>query len=68
MKIIYEFDPYDDSLELNLTRNASKNYNMVNDVKEYIRSLYKHDDRDSIPKDELIEKLNEITEDFEFLG
>jgi hypothetical protein len=62
MKIIYEFDPYEDKYELEVFQKASSNAYKLNEIENYIRK-FKHDDRQNIPIDELKESIYSILGD-----
>jgi hypothetical protein len=62
MKIIYEFDPYEDKYELEVFQKASSNAYKLNEIENYIRK-FKHDDRKNISIDELKESIYSILGD-----
>lgn len=64
MKIIYEFDPYEDQEELKMFQKARDNLNRLYNIETYIRQLYKYDERDTIEIAELREKIYEILGDY----
>jgi hypothetical protein len=60
MKIIYEFDPYEDKEELELFRNASSNAVKLHDIEMYVRNLKKYSDQDTINIEKLWEDITSI--------
>lgn len=60
MKVIYEFDPHEDREELELFQKASDNHVKLHDISDYLRRLRKYDERDIIPKEEVIEAIYRI--------
>lgn len=63
MKIKYEFDPYEDKDDLLVFQNASNYYVQLIHIRDYIRSLNKYDERDLIPKEEIVDNIYEILGD-----
>ena len=63
MKIIYEFDPYEDKEELELFQNASVNAKKLDEITRYVRKLNKYDEREVISIEELVTNMNEILND-----
>jgi hypothetical protein len=59
MKIIYEFDPYEDRDELDFFQKAASNAYKLNEIEDYIRR-FKHDERETIPIEELKEHIYSI--------
>jgi hypothetical protein len=60
MKIIYEFDPYEDKEELEVFRQASANHCKLHDIEMYIRNLRKYDEREIISIEEVSDAITEI--------
>lgn len=60
MKIIYEFDPYEDKEELETYQKAGKNACKLYAIEMYIRKLSKYDNRTEISIDELKETIYNI--------
>lgn len=56
-KVILEFNLPEDREDYEMHYNASKYFCAIHDIKNYLRSLRKHDDRESIPKEELIDAI-----------
>ena len=63
MKIIYEFDPYEDKEELELFQNAGVNAKKLDEITRYVRKLNKYDEREVISIEELVTNMNEILND-----
>lgn len=60
MKIIYEFDPYEDKEELEVFRNASSNAAKLHDIERYVRNLRKYSDQKTIDVEKLSEEIAAI--------
>jgi hypothetical protein len=60
MKIIYEFDPYEDKEELEVFRNASANAVKLHDIERYVRNLRKYSDQKTIDVEKLSEDIAAI--------
>jgi len=60
MKIIYEFDPYEDKEELEVFRKASANHCKLHDIEMYVRNLKKYSDQDTINIEKLWEEITSI--------
>jgi hypothetical protein len=52
--------------EAELAQQAGELYSMLWDIAQYARTLRKYDDRESIPKDEVEQKLAELLSDFKY--
>lgn len=66
MKVTYEFDTCSESFdqqELNRVQNADNLASCVWDIQQQLRSWYKHDERGSIPVDEICDKIDDIIKD-----
>lgn len=57
MKITYEFDYYEDKDLRHEFEQGLDSLSAIFDIKNYLRNLRKHDDREFIPKEEIIEKI-----------
>lgn len=62
-KAILEFNLPEEREDFELHMNASKYFCAIHDIKNYIRQLNKYDERDTIPKEELTEKLYALLDD-----
>lgn len=62
-KAILEFNLPEDLSEYNLANNASNYYCAIDDIKNYLRKIRKYDERDLIPKQELLDAIYLILED-----
>lgn len=60
MKINYTFDPYEDKEDLLIFHNAKTTYTKLKEVESYLRKLRKYDERDVIPKQEIVDAIYEI--------
>lgn len=63
-KLILEFNLPEEREEAEITQKAGAYHSIIWDVQQYIRKLRKYDDRELIPKDELVDSLNELLIDF----
>lgn len=61
-KAILEFTLPEDNEDFKMHMNASKYYCAIEDIKNYARHLNKYDERKTIPKGEIINKLYELIE------
>lgn len=59
-KAILEFQLPEDCEDFNMTLNASKYYCAIHDIKNYMRELTKYDERESVPKDEIVDKIHDL--------
>lgn len=50
--------------EAEIAQKGGLYYSMLYEMRQYRRTLYKYDERKSIPKEELISKLDELLCDF----
>lgn len=60
MKIIYEFDPYEDKEELEVFQQATVNHCKLHDIEMYVRNLKKYSEKDTIDIDTLWEDITSI--------
>lgn len=63
MKVIFEFDTCSenfDNSELERVKNADKMAHTLFEITNQLRSWYKYDDRESIPTDEIYDKIWDI--------
>lgn len=65
MKAILSFKLPEEKSEYEIYSAAVLNYSIICDISDYLRHLNKYDDRESIPKDELSNKLRELLSEFE---
>jgi CRISPR/Cas system CSM-associated protein Csm2 small subunit len=65
-KHFIKFNLPEEQEELDMTMKAGEYHCMLHDLYTYRRELYKYDERDTIPKEELIERLDQILEGFGF--
>ena len=60
-KTIFEFDNVpENDLDIKMIVNRYKLYADMDELACYRRELYKYDERENIPKEEIIRKLDEI--------
>lgn len=64
-KHIIEFNMPEESEELRMTMSASKHYSILWDIVQLVRKWRKYDDREALPKDEVMSELNELLSEFE---
>ena len=65
MKATFEFTLPEEREEYQVHAAASTNYCLLVDVEEYARKLRKYDDREMVPKDEIVDALYQLLTDFE---
>lgn len=65
MKAYLKFDLPEDREDMLMAQRACEYYCMLEDVRNYARSLDKYDDRESVPIDEVVSKLRELIEGYE---
>lgn len=65
MKATFEFTLPEEREEYAIAAAASKNYCLLIDIEEYARKLRKYDDREMVPKDEIVDALYQLLTDFE---
>ncbi len=63
-KLTLTFDLPEERSEASLAQAAGKLYSVCHDIAQYKRTLYKYDERDTLPKEEVIDKLSELLEDY----
>lgn len=66
MKVTLEFNLPDESEEHRLAMEGSKYHTMIWDILQYVRTLRKYDERSKVPKDEIIDKIHELTSEFDY--
>ena len=60
MKALLEFNLPEEREDFQLTQKAGAMASALEELYQYKRSLCKYDERDSLPKDEVVGKLEEI--------
>lgn len=60
MKAILEFTLPEENEEHKLALDAGKRYSALWEIAQYVRTLRKYDERETLPKEEVIDKLNEL--------
>lgn len=63
-KIILEFDDIDDSHDLSLCCNRHKLASMLYNIENYARGLRKYEERNEIPTEEVVNKIQHILSDW----
>lgn len=61
-KAILEFQLPEEQEEYNLAINAIKYHCAIHDIRNYLRTLRKYDDRNKINKEELIDAIHALLE------
>lgn len=60
-KVMFEFnDCEENTLDIKLIVHRRQIYNSMYELSEYCRKLKKYENRDAIPIEELVDKINEI--------
>lgn len=65
-KAILEFSLPEEAEEYKLALKAGEYQSILWEVSNYARSLRKYEERDSIPTQEIVDKLNELLADYEY--
>jgi hypothetical protein len=65
-KALIEFNLPEEAEEFKHVQRAGLYHSMLWEIAHYTRSLRKYDEREAIPRDELVEKLNALLSEFEF--
>jgi hypothetical protein len=60
MKVTYTFDPYEDKEDLQIFQKAISTHLKVHEIEEYLRKLRKYDEREEVPKQEVIDAIIDI--------
>lgn len=60
MKVIYEFDPFDDREELAVFQNARKYYSAIYDVTLALRNYHKYKENPEAQLQDQINAMNEV--------
>ena len=63
--VTLEFQVPEEQEEMNLALNGSKYYGILYDFSQWARTLGKYDEREQLPKEEVIKKIHELLEEFE---
>lgn len=59
-KVTFEFDDIEENGEILLTANRKNLAFMLYDISQYRRKLYKYENRENIPTQEIIDKLDNL--------
>ena len=66
MKATIEIDLDKYPQELKMIVNRNKFYWLLQDLKDYRRTLYKYEERENIPVEEIIDKIDMLTSNVEY--
>ena len=66
MKATIEIDLDKYPQELKMFINRDKFYGLLQELKDYRRTLYKYEEREVIPVEEIIDKINMLTSNVEY--
>ena len=66
MKATIEIDLDKYPQELKMFINRDKFYGLLQELKDYRRTLYKYEERDVIPVEEIIDKIDMLTSNVEY--
>ncbi len=61
---ILEFKLPEEREEFQMAQNGGKMSCILLDISQYVRSLRKYEERDSVPREEIIDKLDELLLDY----
>lgn len=64
-KAVIEYNLPEEAEEFKVAIAAYTNYSILLDIQEYVRKLSKYDERETLPKDEVIEALRELLSEYE---
>lgn len=64
-KVTLEYNLPEDREEYEMAMNGSHNYSILFELQNYLRVLRKYDDRETVPKQEILDKLYELLTDFQ---
>lgn len=67
-KTIFEFDSIEESNDINLCANRYKMAAMLEDIREYVRTLNKYEERAEIPTEEIANRLSDIISDWYYIN
>lgn len=59
-KVTFEFDDIEENGEILLTVNRKNLASTLYDISQYRRKLYKYENRENIPTQEIIDKLDNL--------
>ena len=59
-KVTFEFDDIEENGEILLTANRKNLASTLYDISQYRRELYKYENRENIPTQEIIDKLDNL--------
>ncbi len=63
-KVILEYQLPEELDEYETAMKGGNYHYILDEIKRYVRSLSKYDERELIPIEELADKINELTADF----
>lgn len=66
-KVNFEFDAIEEQNDIVLCTNRYKLASMLSEISNYRRSLYKYEEREQIPTEEIINKLDGLLEDWYYI-
>lgn len=66
-KVNFEFDAIEEQNDIALCTNRYKLASMLSEISNYRRSLYKYEEREQIPTEEIINKLDGLLEDWYYI-
>lgn len=64
-KVILEYNLPEEQENYETAMNGGHNYSLLWDISMYARSLRKYEEREMLPREEVLEKLHELLEGFE---
>lgn len=65
MKVNLIYKLPEEITEFETAMNSGKNHSMLWEIQQYVRTLRKYDEREMVPKEEIINAINELLTEFE---
>lgn len=66
-KVNFEFDAIEEQNDIALCTNRYKLASMLSEISNYRRTLYKYEERKQIPVDEIVNKLDDLLNDWYYI-
>lgn len=66
-KVNFEFNAIDEQYDIALCTNRYKLASMLEEISNYRRNLYKYEEREQIPTEEIVNKLDNMLNDWYYI-
>ncbi|WP_304393104.1 hypothetical protein [uncultured Clostridium sp.] len=66
-KVKFEFDAIEEQNDIALCTNRYKLASMLSNISDYRRTLYKWEEREQIPTEEIVNKLDDLLSDWYYI-